>query len=191
MARKCVVCGNSINENDEIVPYKKRFAHKNCFNQAIKMIRADKNEELKKKEEEKKVTKTKKQTIKAELKDGLSDEEYKEKKEYYNYVKDIIGVDKLNAKIYVISERFITQYGFTWESMKATLVYLKEIKNKLLTGDVVSIIPYYYDEAKNFYGELEEVEKKNKNINVENLYTNKVVRVKPSKRQIKQLSFDE
>lgn len=190
-----MVCGQIIKETDETVPYKKRTAHKECFNQAIKLIRAEKNEELKKKDEEKKAKnkagRPRKSTVKAELKDGLTDEEYKEKKAFYDYIKEITGEDKLSAKVYALSEKYIERYGFTWTGMKDTLVYLNEIKEETLTGDVVGIIVYRYEEAQEFFEDVKRVEERNKDVDISKLYTERVIKVKPPKRIIKQLSFDD
>ena len=201
MAKKCVVCGQYITEEeiDSCVPYKNnRLVHSQCFNQTMKMIKADKDEQLekqkKKKESASRVQGRKKaeiKTPKAELKDGLSDEEYKAKRGFYDVLKAIMGVDKLTPKIYAVSDKYITQYNMTWDGMKDTLVYLRDIKEKELTGDIVGIIPYYYEESQNFYEDIKKVEENNKNVNINKLYSERVIQITPPKRIIKQLSFDD
>ena len=40
--RKCAICGKWIEDNNESVPYKKRYAHLNCFNVAMKVVTTEK-----------------------------------------------------------------------------------------------------------------------------------------------------
>ena len=187
MARKCVVCGKLLQNDEEMIPYKGRYAHSSCFNNAIKLIKKDKDEKLAETEAKKKVSKAR---PKAELKDGLSNEEYKDKQKYYDFVKTLMGTDKLPAKVYALSDRYTKDYNLSWGDMYSTLTYLKEIKMKELTGDVVGIIPFYCDEAKSYYKEVERVEESNKNVDVNKLYSTRVIQIKPSKRKIKQIAFD-
>ncbi len=196
MPRKCALCNEIIkdSEYDQCMPYKKRYVHINCFNASIKAVAVNKKEQLEKKKEEieEKKSKSKKKPIrtpKAELKDGVSDEEYKEKREYYELLKEVIGTDKLTPKIYTISEGYITKYDMTWTGMRDTVIYLRDIKEKELVGDVVGIIPYYYHESQGFYEELKRVEENNKGIDVNSLYSERVVKFTPPKRKIKQLDF--
>ena len=72
--RVCVLCGLTIEDNNDSIPYKNRYAHIACFRAAAKAIHVDKTEKVKKKEAEKKTKPVSKP--KAELKDALSDEEY-------------------------------------------------------------------------------------------------------------------
>ena len=183
MAKKCFVCGKLMQNDEERVPYKNRFAHPSCFNNAIKMIKKEKDEKLA--ENKKKSTKkTSKARPKAELKDGLSDEEYKEKQRFYDYVKSLMGNDKLPAKVYALSEKYMKEYGLSWVDMYQTLVYLKEIKNEELTGDIVGIIPYACDESKRFYEDVKRVEESNKNVDINKLYATKKITYKKRPKKI-------
>lgn len=186
MLKKCIFCKQIIPKEEEefCTPYKGRLAHNDCFNSAMKLIKQDKDEQLDKKSKEIKTKKTVKRP-KAELKDGLSDEEYKDKQEYYNYLKQILNTDKLTAKIYALSDRYLTQYGWSWAGMKNALVYMNEIKEKELTGDVVGLLPFVYEEAEEFFEEIRRVEEYNKDISVKNMY--QIKRVTYKKRLEKDL----
>ena len=48
--RVCVLCGLTIEDNNDSVPYKNRYAHTACFRAAAKAIHVDKEEKVKKKE---------------------------------------------------------------------------------------------------------------------------------------------
>ena len=53
VARKCVICNELLDEQG--VPYKGRYAHQKCFNIAMKTLQKDKNKEIDKVAEKKKV----------------------------------------------------------------------------------------------------------------------------------------
>lgn len=185
MAKKCVICGKPIDKEEETncVPYKNRLAHPDCFNFAMKTIKDNKDEQLekqkKKKETQSKISgrgrKASVKTPKAELKDTVSDEEYREKKQYYDYLHNLLGVDKLSAKVYTVSERDKERFGWTWDGMYNTLVYLNEIKEKTIAGDIVGLIPYYYDESEKFYEEVKRIKENNKEVSLSNMYQTKKI----------------
>ena len=118
---------------------------KKCFNIAIKTLQKDKTEQIDKVATKKKVGR--KARPQAELKEALSEEEYAKKQQYYKYLRSLIEGEELSTKVYALTEDYIKRYGFTYESMYKTLVYLHEIIEKDLTGDVIGIIPYYHTES--------------------------------------------
>lgn len=166
------------------VPYKGKKAHEKCFNIAIKTLQKDKTEKLE--EKQKKTKRTSKP--KAELKDAMSEEEYQEKQQYYQYLRRLTG-DELSAKIYALTEDYMKRYGFTFKSMYLTLVYLNEIICKDLTGDVVGIIPYYHTEAEKYYESIQKIEDSTKDVDVSKFYQEKTIMIKPKKRKVKQLDI--
>lgn len=184
--RKCVICEELI-KDEQGVPYKGRYAHQKCFNIAMKTLQKDKSEQIDKIAEKKKVSR--KVKPKAELKEALSEEEYEKKQQYYNYLRKIVG-SELGAKVYALTEDYIKRYGFTYESMYLTLVYLNEIVEKELVGDVVGIVPYYHSEAIQYYESVHKVAELNKNINVSNMYHEKTIIIQPKKRKIKQIDIE-
>lgn len=183
--RKCVICNETIGADEISVPYKNRYAHQRCFNVAMKTLQKNKKEKLNKSSSD---SKKKKKPV-VELKNGVSEEEYQKKKRYYTYLRTLVD-DNLTAKIYALSEDYIKRYGFTWDSMYDTLVYLNEILNKELTGDVVGIIKYYHDEAQQYYESVKEVEEANKDKDISSMYKQRVVRIRPKKKIIKQLDIE-
>lgn len=185
--KKCIICDESI-IGEQGVPYKGRYAHQKCFNIAVKALQKNKIEqidEIIKKKKEKNIKKPK-----AELKEDLSEEEYKKKKQYYEYLRGIVNENELNAKIYALTEDYIKRYNFTYENMHKTLIYLKEIVEKDLTGDVVGIIPYYYSEAMRYYETVNNVAQHNENIDISKMYKEKTIVVQPKQRKIKQIDIE-
>ena len=185
--RMCVYCGEKILPEEKSVPFKKRYAHERCFNEAIKSAQQEKQKKL----DEKIKTKTgrsKKPQI--ELKDAMSEEEYKEKKKFYDYVRSLYKEDEeLPAKIYAVVEDYRRKYNFTFDGMYKTLFYLHELKGRDLEKDIVGIIKYYYSEALKYYRQIEQVEELNKDIDVSNFYKTRTVCVTPRQNK-KQKQID-
>lgn len=184
--RKCVICNEILDEQG--VQYKGRYAHQKCFNIAMKTLQKEKNREIDKVAEKKKVGR--KAKPKAELKEALSEEEYRKKQQYYNYLRELIDGHELSAKIYALTEDYIEKYKFTYESMYKTLVYLHEIIEKELTGDVVGIIPYYHSEAAQYYESIDKVAELNKDIDISKMYKEKTILIQPKKKKIKQIDIE-
>ena len=185
--RVCVLCGLTIEDNNDSVPYKKRYAHTACFRAAAKAIHVDKTEKVKKKEVEKKIKSTSKP--KAELKDALSDEEYVQKNLYYDYICKTTGIAELPAKVYALTENYIKKYNFTFQGLYATLTYMHNILEKEFGEDIVGLVPYYYTEAQAHYKAVKSVGDRNKNISTEGMYKKKTVYIDPKQKKIKQLDI--
>ena len=185
--RVCVLCGLTIEDNNDSVPYKKRYAHTACFRAAAKAIHVDKTEKVKKKEAEKKTKPVSKS--KAELKDALSDEEYIQKNLYYDYICKTTGIAELPVKIYALTENYIKKYGFTFQGLYATLTYMHNILEKEFEEDIVGLIPYYYTEAQAHYKAVKSVGDRNKDVNTEEMYKKKTVYINPKRKKIKQIDI--
>lgn len=184
--RKCVICNEPIVDGDG-VPYKGRYAHKKCFNIAIKTLQKDKTEQIDKVATKKKIGR--KARPQAELKEALSEEEYAKKQQYYKYLRSLIEGEELSTKVYALTEDYIKRYGFTYESMHKTLVYLHEIIEKDLTGDVIGIVPYYHTEAMQYYESVDKLEEHNESMDISNMYKEKTIIVQPKRRKIKQIDI--
>lgn len=180
--RKCVVCGNYIEDNADSVPYKNRYAHSKCFEGMVRMAGTQKKKELSEKANKRKNKNTsKKNSPKVEsIKEAVSEEEYKEKVELYNYLRKITEQEELSAKTYVLINSYIEKYSFSYSGIKQTLEYYFEIKGN--TVESVGIVPYYYTEAKKYYSELSKIEEESTNKNIEEMYNIKTIRV-PSQQK--------
>ena len=185
--RVCVLCGLTIEDNNDSIPYKNRYAHIACFRAAAKAIHVDKTEKVKKKEAEKKTKPASKP--KAELKDALSDEEYIQKNLYYDYLCKTTGIAELPVKIYALTENYIKKYNFTFQGLYATLTYMHNILEKEFGEDIVGLVPYYYTEAQAHYKAVKSVGDRNKDINTEGMYKKKTVYINPKQKKIKQLDI--
>lgn len=176
MAHKCYFCGSVIESVSEEVPYKNRYAHKNCFNAAVKATAEKKAGKIA--EKSKKTPETKK-TSRTELKDALSESEYKDKIELFNYIRELTNVKEMSAKIYKLTDDYIKKYNFTYRGIKDTLYYYFALCNHEISGDCIGIVPYYYDEAKRFFDSYKESLNKNetKDFNLSNQIRH--IKIKP------------
>lgn len=191
--KKCVICGEPILSEEDSIPYKeKKYAHIKCFDLNMKILGNQKQEKLAEKAEEKQKkskTKTKIKPV-TELKDGLTDEEYNEKMLVVNYAKQILEVETLPTSFFAILSNEMTKYGYTYSGVYQTLKYLYDIKEREISDNILGLVPYYYDEAQAFFIEVQKVAEKNAEKNVNSMYKEKVVVIKPKERVIKQLPFD-
>lgn len=195
--KKCLLCRKSILPTEEFVPYKGKYAHQSCFNKEIKNLSQDKKDILKAQAELQKNKKKKSKkssssniTSPSVIKDGVTEEQFQEKKRYYEYLKSLLVDEQLTVKQFAVSEKYIERYKFTFEGMYQTLIYLNEILKKELTGDIVGIIPYYYNEAESFQQDVKKLDEAGKNTDWSKLYTRKTIKIKPQKRKIKLMDIE-
>lgn len=190
--KKCMICGESIIGEEGLLYKDNRFVHSKCFQSEIKNIAKEKQKQLNGTSTNKRGRKPK---PKIELKDALSEEEYNDKKAYYEYIRQLISKesnDTFDTKIYAISTNINEKYGIPWKWMYLTLVYMNEIIEYSFDfkKGIVGLIPYYYNQAKRFYEELDEIEQNNKDLNIDGMYKETTIYIKPKKRPIRQLDIE-
>ena len=191
--RKCVICGEVFLPTDTIVPYKDRYAHEKCFETAVKLIGTHKQAQLAERARQRKAQPKTNRSKKPKevIKQGVNEEDFATKKAYYDYLKFLTQEQTVNVKQIALSEQYVDRYKFTFEGMYQTLRYLNEILHKELEGDIVGLIPYYYDESKRFSEELDHIKEQNRNINWSDLYTVRKVFTTPSKPQHKEIDITQ
>ena len=163
--RKCVICGEWIEDNNDSIPYKNRYAHKKCMDVIVKSTlmkketNANRIKKTKEKNEQSVVKKPKQPTV---LKEGMSEEEFKQKKQFFDLLK-MISLQVLEAKDYVIAENYIKKYKFTWGGMSNTLRYVFYVleKEDVSRTEPLRIVPQYYNDAFKFYENMKIVEQNN------------------------------
>lgn len=188
--RKCKICGEYITTESDAVEYKSGYVHSKCFSISLKAIQENRQEKIKGKQS--KAT-SKAGSVKIP-KQGLTEEEYREKVEFFDYLKTVIGEDKLPAKMYVIADRLMNTYKeFTFSGMKNTLEYCEKFQRKLLGDDCLGLIPYYYNEAQNWSRDFEQYK-----LNIETTLkhldsiAHDVVKIRlADPRKVKQIKIDE
>lgn len=188
--RKCVICGQIIKPTDETVPYKKRHAHVQCFNNVMKITTSEKRQKV----EEKKKTVSTTKPKKVQYKDAVTEEEYQEKQRFYNIIKQITKTENLEPKIYKLAEDYVNKYGFTYDGMTRCMDYIARVLEMTITGDGMGLIPYYYAEAEKHALTIAETREKNKDLTPEitdNFYEKCSILIKKKRPKIKQINIEE
>lgn len=188
--RKCVICGQIIKPTDETVPYKKRHAHVQCFNNVMKITTSEKRQKV----EEKKKTVSTTKPKKVQYKDAVTEEEYQEKQRFYSIIKQIMKTEILEPKIYKLAEDYVNKYGFTYDGMTRCMDYITRVLEMAITGDGMGLIPYYYAEAEKHAQTIAETREKNKDLTPEitdNFYEKCSIRIKKKRPKIKQINIEE
>lgn len=197
--RKCPICNNllgyEIDDLEHVVPYKGRYAHITCFNNMLKITNKEKKLELAEKAANKKSKKAKPIVI-DNIRDGLSEEEYKAKKAFFNKLRNLLKTEELEAKLYKVADDYVRKYKFDYAGMEQTLEYYYGVLGKETYGDCIGIIPYKYSEAQAYYQKVKEVEETNNELlkrikNISDLYKAQVIKIKPREKVVKQIDISE
>jgi hypothetical protein len=99
------------------------------------------------------------------------------KQELYDYICRIFNLKEITPLIKIQLDKYYTEYEFTYEGMLYTLKYFFDVmENDVGKCEGIGIIPYVYQEAKEFYvlkDHLYDLEI------IENPIENKIVKIKP------------
>lgn len=143
--RKCKICNEWIEDNADSISYKNGYVHKQCFNIAMKVTTTEKKESLSKK------SKVKTPKPQKELKEGLSEEEYQDKKKLCDYIRELTRED-ISVATYKLIEDYKKKYKITYEQMYSDLYWYFDICNHAVEGDmVIGIVPMCHTEAQKYY----------------------------------------
>ena len=184
---KCYLCGKVIGDNEKVIPYKKTTVHQKCFDHVMKGYTQIEHSITKQKEDEKKQAK-KEATNKIKpvevTKEGLSEEEYQFKRSYYSYLRNTLNLSDLPSKYYVMTDKQIEKYDYTYSGMYQTLIYLHDILEKEFNAEknIVLLIPYYYEEADTYYADIKRLEENNRGKNINKMYQQRTVKVTKEKK---------
>lgn len=146
--RKCKICNEWIEDNSDSVVYKNGYAHRNCFNIAMRVTVTEKKESL---------TKKKTQPVKKqkELKEGLSEEEFQQKKKLCDYIRYLTKED-ISVVTYKLMEDYKKKYGITYQQMYDDLYWFFDICNHEVTGStVIGVVPNCHTEAQKYYASIQ------------------------------------
>lgn len=112
-----------------------------------------------------------------------------------DYIEKLFGVGFINAKIAKQIKDFRIQYNYTYSGMLGTLVYWYEIKKAPIdkANGGIGIIPYVYDQAKEYYSKINLANSVNANIVEYNFIIREIVIDAPQqeKRQPRLFNLEE
>lgn len=153
MARKaiCPKCHNFIESNQNIKVYKNKKYHIKCYKEIVKEIYQK------------------------------SSSQQEDKQELYNYICTLYKLKELTPMIKAQIEKYYNEFEFTYNGMLYTLKYFFEIlENDIDNCNGIGIIPYMYNEAKEFYilkNKIYEAE-----FDINNCVINKTIKIKIDKQ---------
>lgn len=93
----------------------------------------------------------------------LIEQEDKDKENLNKYIMNMFGLDYVSPKISKQIKEYVTTYKYTYSGIHGSLVYFFEIKKGDLrkTNGGIGIVPYIYNDAKEYFQELRNIEEKN------------------------------
>ena len=107
--------------------------------------------------------------------------------ELVDYIEKLFGVGYVNAKIAKQIRDYRIQYGYTFSGILGTLVYWYEVKQAQLdkANGGIGIVPYVYDQAKEYYMKIHQANALNENVKN---YKAKVfeITIAPPEREVRQ-----
>lgn len=136
---KCPLCNEFFYREDEpFVEYKNRYYHKECFEKGF---------------------------------DQKAVKEEQDKKALEEFIKKLFNIEKITPLIRTQIKNYHDKedYKFTYSGMQGALEYFFIVcKGDVTKSHGIGIIPYIYEEAKNYYYGLQAIEEKNKDIHITN-----------------------
>ena len=86
---------------------------------------------------------------------------YLDKKDCCDYICSIFNLKAPGPRIYSQLSTFVSQKNYSYKNIKLTLKYWYEVKkqSREKAGEGIGIVPYIYDEAVNYFKELENKQK--------------------------------
>lgn len=105
----------------------------------------------------------------AEKQEALKTQDEKDLGELENYIKELLKINTINAKIRKQIHTFHKEYNYSYSGMKKTLHWFFEIKGNPIekANGGIGIIPYVYDEACQYYYALYLAQLVNQEKNIE------------------------
>jgi hypothetical protein len=82
------------------------------------------------------------------------------------YIQELFYLDNLSAKVAWQIKNMKETYGYTYNGIKGTLFYWYEIRKgeKDKANDGIGIVPYKYEEAKNYFAKIDRANSLNADI---------------------------
>jgi phosphoglycerate-specific signal transduction histidine kinase len=153
MARKatCPKCDQVIEHNQNFKSYKNKKYHVECYKKLVDDLY------------------------------NVSQNNQNSKQELYEYICKLFNIQEITSLMKIQLDKYYTDYNFTYDGMLYTLKYFFDIlENDITKAEGIGIIPYMYQEAKEFYILKNHLEQLELNLNdIEKTVKNKVVKIKP------------
>ena len=133
----------------------------------------------------------------AEKQEALKTQDEKDLEELENYIKELLKINTISAKIRKQIHTFHKDYNYSYSGMKKTLHWFFEIKGNPIekANGGIGIVPYVYDEACQYYYALYLAQLVNQEKNIEEYKpTERIISIFSPRTYIKKrklFNFDE
>lgn len=152
---KCPICGQIFDTNAE--PFQKmmgdrRYAHEACYLKKMEEDKAKAQEQPKPKP---------KPVASAPSKQKEPPQQDKE--QLFAYIKELFGMDYVTPRIQRQIISFVNDYHFTYSGIYKTLVYFYHEQGNPIdkSNGAIGIVPWVYDEAKEYYFKIYKAQQEN------------------------------
>lgn len=113
----------------------------------------------------------------------------------YEYVKEVNHLDKLPISAITLLKKYKSDNNMTFYGQRLTYEFIKEIEQVADNGEnsgnyQLGLLPYYYDKASQFYGELFKLEDNESDIGEQKEINISTYKDKQVKYKKKNLNFD-
>lgn len=110
-----------------------------------------------------------------------------------SYIKQLFKIDQLNARLNMQIKDYHTRLGYSYHGIYKSLTYFYEVKGNSIekANGGIGIVPYVYDDAKNYYHAIWVAQQQNSAKPIEQ-YKTKVVEIHippPKKCPLKNTNF--
>ena len=109
------------------------------------------------------------------------------------YIKQIYGSKEVSVKILKQIQTYTTDYNYTYSGIHKSLIYWFEIRKNSIekSKGTIGIVPYIYDEAKEYFFSIFQAQEKNKTQNeiTSKFYESKTITIPPPERNCKPPKF--
>lgn len=177
----CPVCHKNVLAS-KAIHVKTRYYHKSCLEKKIKKEKEKISNDKQVKKQREEYERALKESALSAIPEAVSEEEAVLAQSFFDKVEQIQG--KCTAKSSAMAYKYKDMYEFTWEGMEQTLEYCFSILGLTLRedGEIVGLIPWYYDQAQNFYKQLNNIEPQK--VDLDKLYKKKYIKVAPKKKDV-------
>lgn len=116
---------------------------------------------------------------------NLKQKESEDYKNLYDYICQLYDVDILDGMILKQIKDFRDKFDYTYKGMKTTLNYFYELRgNDVANSKGIGIIPFVYNEAKQFYWDKKQVKESLTNVDLKNfIETRNTIKIKISDKK--------
>lgn len=179
----CPVCHKNVLAS-KAIHIKTRYYHKTCLDKKVKNEKERiSNSKLAKKQREE-YERALKESALPIIPEAVPESEATAAQSFFNKVEQLQG--KCTAKSSAMAYRYKNMYEeFTWEGMEQTLDYCFSILGMTIREEddcIVGLIPWYYDQAQEFYKQLNNIEPTKTDL--DKLYKKKYIKVTPKKTNV-------